>query len=83
MQKQMSSRRCCWSPDVHLQDLGLFSERPVSEGGRARDADGVQGRQDFRAAALLGLGGVLPRWGGLKRRDEQDMLTFVERFNVH
>lgn len=49
LQKQMSSRHCCWSPDVHLRYLGLFSEHHISERERARDGDGLQ-----RCVALYG-----------------------------
>lgn len=41
----MSSRRCRWSPDVHLEYLSVFSEHHISEREGARDEDGLQHRQ--------------------------------------
>lgn len=49
LQEQMSSRHCCWSPDVHLRYPGLFSEHHISERECARDGDGLQ-----RCVALHG-----------------------------
>lgn len=67
LQKQMSSRRRCWPPDVHLQHPG-FSEHPEKKRKKrpARDGDGLQRRRGRSRGA-----GPLPgtaRSPRLKRR---------------